>query len=118
MKQDMKQAMNHDRPNDETAELLRLMQEQGDDLSLARDIDFFLIFETRDEAVAFANQADIGPEFRLETSRYEKTSKWQARLTAHLKPVHAEIVMLEKQVARLGREYGGQPDGWGCAPAP
>ena len=114
MKQDIKQNW----PNDETAELLRLMQEQGDDLSQPRDIDFFLIFETRDEAVGFANQAESGREFRVETSRYEKTSKWQARLTAHLVPVHAEIVMLEKQVARLGREYGGQPDGWGCAPAP
>jgi hypothetical protein len=114
----MKQEMNRDWPNDETGELLRLMQEQGDDLSLPRDIDFFLIFETRDEALAFANQADLGREFRVDTSRYEKTSKWQARLTAHLVPVHAEIVMLEKQVARLGREHGGQPDGWGCAPAP
>jgi hypothetical protein len=114
MKQDMKQAW----PNDETGELLRLMQEQGDDLSLPRDIDFFLIFETRDEALGFANQADLGHEFEVDTSRYEKTTKWQARLTANLVPVHAEIVMLEKQVARLGREYGGQPDGWGCAPAP
>jgi hypothetical protein len=27
------------------------------------------------------------------------------------------LLMLEKQVARLGREYGGQPDGWGCEKA-
>ncbi|MEO7386837.1 MAG: ribonuclease E inhibitor RraB [Gammaproteobacteria bacterium] len=106
--------MNHDFPHDETGELLRLMQEQGDDLARPRDVDFFLIFDSRDQALSFANQADLGPEFNVSTTRYEKTSKWQARLTVRMAPVYAEIVMLEKQVARLGREFAGQPDGWGC----
>lgn len=109
--------MNQDFPHDETGELLRLMQEQGDDLSVPRDVDFFLIFDSRDQALALANQADLGPEVSISTARYEKTSKWQATLTVHMAPVYAEILMLEKQVARLGREYGGQPDGWGCAKA-
>ena len=109
--------MNQDFPNDETGELLRLMREQGDDLSVARDIDFFLIFDLHDQAIAFANQADLGPEFRIETARYEKTDKWQACLTIHMAPVYAELVMLEKQVARLGRDFGGHSDGWGCAAA-
>jgi len=104
-------------PNDETGELLRLMQEQGDDLSVPRDIDFFLVFDTRADAEAFASRTDLGHEFEVAVSRYEKTSKWQATLTAHRVPVYAEIVMLEKQVARLGRQQGGEPDGWGCAKA-
>jgi hypothetical protein len=104
-------------PDDETGGLLRLMQEQGDDLAVSRDVDFFLIFDTKDEALAFANQADLGPEFRISTARYEKTSKWQAALTVNMVPLYAEIVALEKQVARLGREHGGQPDGWGCPKA-
>jgi hypothetical protein len=101
-------------PPDETGELLRLMQEQGDDLAVPRDLDFFLIFDAKDQAVTFASQADVGPEFTVSTARYEKTSKWQVTLTVHMAPVYAEIVMLEKQVARLGRDRGGQPDGWGC----
>ena len=105
-----------DFPNDETGELLRLMQEQGDDLSQSRDIDFYLIFDRKDDATAFATQADLGPEFRIQVSRYEKTDKWQACMTAHMAPVYAELVALEKQVARLGRQHGGQPDGWGCPP--
>ena len=109
--------MTQDFPHDETGDLLRLMQEQGDDLSVARDIDFFLIFDTKDEATAFASRADLGPEFRVSTAHYEKTAKWQASLTVHMAPVYAELLMLEKQVARLGRDYGGQPDGWGCSPA-
>lgn len=109
--------MTADFPHDETGELLRLMQEQGDDLSLPRPVDFFLIFDAKDQALAFASQADLGPEFSISTARYEKTSKWQATLTVPMAPVYAEIVMLEKQVARLGREHGGQPDGWGCRKA-
>ena len=109
--------MNQDFPQDETGELLRLMQEQGDDLSVPRDIDFFLIFDLKDQALAFASQASLGPEFRVDTSRYEKTDKWQACLTVRMAPVYAELVMLEKQVGRLGRDFGGQSDGWGCAAA-
>ncbi|MDP2325401.1 MAG: ribonuclease E inhibitor RraB [Gammaproteobacteria bacterium] len=109
--------MTQDFPHDETGELLRLMQEQGDDLSVARDIDFFLIFDAKEQCERFASRTDLGPEFRVSTGHYEKTSKWQVCLTVHMAPVYAELLMLEKQVARLGREYHGEPDGWGCTPA-
>lgn len=104
-------------PADETGELLRLMQEQGDDLSVPRDVDFYLLFDRHEDAAAFEARADLGPEFRLRTARYERTDKWQVCITLHMLPVYAELVALEKQVARLGREHGGQADGWGCAPA-
>ncbi|MCL4722517.1 MAG: ribonuclease E inhibitor RraB [Gammaproteobacteria bacterium] len=101
-------------PNDETGELLRLMQEQGDDLSVSRDVDFYLLFDRKDDATAFVARADLGPEFRVRTSRYERTDKWQVCMTLHMLPVHAELAALEKQVARLGHEHGGLYDGWGC----
>ncbi|MEZ5564220.1 MAG: ribonuclease E inhibitor RraB [Gammaproteobacteria bacterium] len=104
-------------PNDETGDLLRLMQEQGDDLSVARDVDFFLIFDAKDQAAEFARRSDLGPEFRVCVERYEKTSKWQVTLTVHMTPIYAELLILEKQIARLGREQRGKSDGWGCGPA-
>lgn len=39
-----------------TAELLALMQEQGDNLSVARDVDF-LLFEEQEAAQAFVSEA-------------------------------------------------------------
>ena len=57
------------------------------------------------------------PSLALAPAHYEKTTKWQACLNVHMAPVYAELLMLEKQVARLGREYHGEPDGWGCSPA-
>ena len=83
--------MTQDFPHDETGELLRLMQEQGDDLSVARDIDFFLIFDTKDQAAAFANRADLGPEFRVSTARYEKTAQVAGGPYRHMAPVYAEL---------------------------
>lgn len=109
--------MMSDFPPDETGELLRLMQEQGDDLSVARDVDFFLVFSSEDRAAAFVSQAGLGPGFAVSTSPYERTRKWQARLTVHMAPAYGEIVQIERQVAQLGLQHGGQPDGWGCAPA-
>ncbi len=76
--------MTQDFPHDETGELLRLMKEQGDDLSLARNIDFYLIFDTKDQATAFANSVDLGPEFRVSTSHYEKTAMCTVRDACHL----------------------------------
>jgi hypothetical protein len=99
---------------DTNAELLSLMQEQGDDLSAPRDIDFFVIFESRPQAEAFAALAGAALELPARVSAYEKTDKWQVSLTRHMAPDHAQLNQLEKRIAGLARQHGGDADGWGC----
>jgi hypothetical protein len=99
---------------DTNAELLSLMQEQGDDLAASRDIDFFVIFETRPAAEAFARLAAAALEMPARISPYEKTDQWQVSLTRHMAPDHAQLNQLEKQIAALARQHGGEADGWGC----
>lgn len=101
---------------DTNGELLRLMQEQGDDLVAPRDIDFFVIFETRAQAEAFVGA--VGPALQLpaQLSPYEKTDKWQVAITRHMAPEHAALASLEKQIIELARRHGGDADGWGCPP--
>lgn len=99
---------------DTNAELLSLMQEQGDDLSAPRDIDFFVIFESRPQAEAFAGLAAAALELPARVSAYEKTDKWQVSLTRHMAPEHAQLNQLEKRIAGLARQHGGDADGWGC----
>ncbi len=89
------------------------MQEQGDDLAAPRDIDFFVIFETRAQADTFA-QAAAALELPAQLSPYEKTDKWQVVLTRHMAPDHAQLNQIEKQIAGLARLHGGEADGWGC----
>ena len=99
---------------DTNGELLRLMQEQGDDLAAPRDIDFFLIFATRAAAEACAQGATEALGLPAQVSPYEKTDKWQLVLTRHMPPDHAELNRLEMQIAGLARQHGGDADGWGC----
>ena len=104
-------------PADTNGELLRLMLEQGDDLTAPRDIDFFVIFAIRAEAEAFATAATAALGLPAQVSPYEKTGKWQVLLTRHMPPQHALLNSLEKRIAGLAREHGGEADGWGCPPA-
>jgi hypothetical protein len=90
------------------------MQEQGDDLAAPRDIDFFLIFETRPQAEAFAGLATAVLQLPAVVAPWEKTDKWQVSLTRHMAPDHAQLSQLEKQFAALARQHGGEADGWGC----
>ena len=99
---------------DTNAELLSLMQEQGDDLAAPRDIDFFVIFATRPQAEAFAGLAAAALELPARVASWEKTDKWQVSLTRHMAPEHAQLNQFEKQIAALARQHGGDADGWGC----
>ncbi len=92
------------------------MQEQGDDLTAPRDIDFFVIFATRAEAEAFGAAATATLGLPAQVSPYEKTGKWQLVLTRHMPPDHALLNNLEQRIAGLAREHGGEADGWGCPP--
>ncbi len=101
---------------DTNGELLRLMQEQGDDLSAPRDIDFYVIFESRAQADAFALAASTALGLPAQVTPYEKTDKWQTALTRHMPPEHALLNSLEQQISGLARQHGGEADGWGCPP--
>lgn len=92
------------------------MQEQGDDLGAPRDIDFFVIFATRAQAEAFAGAATAALGLPAQVLPYERTLKWQIVLTRHMPPDHALLNSLEKQIAALARQHGGDADGWGCPP--
>lgn len=92
------------------------MQEQGDDLSAPRDIDFYVIFESRAQADAFALAASTALGLPAQVTPYEKTDKWQTALTRHMPPEHALLNSLEQQISGLARQHGGEADGWGCPP--
>lgn len=92
------------------------MQEQGDDLAAPRDIDFFVILDTRAQADAFANAAATTLQLPAQVLPYEKTDKWQVAVTRHMPPEHALLASLEKQIAELASQHGGDADGWGCPP--
>lgn len=109
-----------DFPDDENGETLRDMQADGDDLSLPRDIDFAVVFDSEAMARAFYD-AMAGGDCHLEIGPYtddDGQAKWDVTVTWFMLPDHAEITGIENTLAALAAPMGGRNDGWGCFPQP
>ncbi|MEN6451636.1 MAG: ribonuclease E inhibitor RraB [Thermoguttaceae bacterium] len=100
-------------PNDENGEVLRLMFEDGDDLSKPRIIEFCFAFPDRNKAIEFAAMVD---ERDLEVciSVYRERKCWQAIVKRHMVPTHRRITKLEQTLTERAASVGGNGDGWGC----
>jgi hypothetical protein len=100
-------------PEDENGDVLRLMEDNGDNLDAPRNIDFEHIFGTTEAALAFAacalNQIDT-----VSINWYEEEHCWNVRVTRHMVPTHEAIGALEESLHEMAQLYGGKADGWGC----
>lgn len=101
-------------PNDENGDVVRRMQESGDDLSQPRDIEFQFVFGIEQKAKDFALQVRSTYSLTAEPSRYEERKIWQTTVMKHMLPTHHDISALEQSLTQLAQVYGGQADGWGC----
>lgn len=99
-------------PADENGDVLRRMQAAGDNLSLARDIDFSFVFATQTEAQQFVAEVR-SPEYQAKSSAYPERQMWQAQVTHRMVPTHSGIAELEARLAAAAAKYGGKADGWG-----
>src|SRR5437764_11469994 len=101
-------------PDDENGDTLRLMVERGDDLSVAREIDFYFAFAAKSQAASFAAQEELTVGLPAEVSRYEERATWQVRVTKHMVPTHDGITTLQNSLSDVAQLYDGEADGWGC----
>ena len=112
--------MSIDFPADENGEILRSMQANGDDLTIARDIDFSLLFADEASAEAFSGimeeegyAADYDP-WEVQSADDANAGKWDVLITRHMVPEHAAITAFEQELQALAMPFGGKADGWGC----
>ncbi|HTM80963.1 ribonuclease E inhibitor RraB [Asticcacaulis sp.] len=111
-----------DFPADENGDVLRSMQADGDDLSVARDIDFSLLFPDEESAktfcVIFAEkgyEVDYGPwEIDHDNVTDLNFGKWNVQVVHHMAPDHAAITAFEGELQDAATPLGGRNDGWGC----
>ena len=99
-------------PDDENGDVLRQMQEGGDDLSKPRRVDFCFAFPERIQALEFAAIVDER-EFEVCISYYEEREMWQTIVQHVMTPTHVAITRLEDDLTRRAQSVGGEPDGWG-----
>ena len=95
--------------------MLRRLQRGGDDLSLARDIDFSVVFPTEQSAITFAKLFD-SVDTRVEARRSDVVPElpWDVTVTRHMVPCHDAIGDFEDALGQRAAPLGGRNDGWGC----
>lgn len=99
-------------PDDENGEVLRAMFDDGDDLSLPREIDFHLVFGEEAQARGFAEQAASVPDLLVSVPEADEEGIWVVIASRHMPAAHSLITSLERQLALLAQDFEGYPDGW------
>jgi hypothetical protein len=106
-------------PGDDNGDVLRRLEEQGDDLTKARSIDFSVVFPLESAAERFAEH------FRTEgltaSIYFDKAMKefpWNVTVAKYMTPSHQEISDFEGLLQGVAETLGGHNDGWGCFSEP
>lgn len=83
-------------PDDENGDVLRRMQEEGDNLTAPRDIDFTVVFETEEAAQKFAGYfASLGYKTSYERTDTAEGLPWDVLVVNKMVPHHGEITAFE-----------------------
>jgi len=110
MKRDYKQF-----PKNDTGEVLWQLRTDGDALAEPREIDFSVIFPSKEAASEFA--AALGKKHRVEFYRMAKKDQpngfpWHVLVYLDEVPRHARITAFEALLARQAAPLGGRTWGW------
>ncbi len=101
-------------PEDENGDVLRRMQANGDNLTVARDIDFVVVFPSEPQAQEFAAlYAARGHKAELRNSNVVPELPWDVLVVKHMIPSHLGITDFEAQLEEDAAALGGRNDGWG-----
>jgi hypothetical protein len=110
--------MQHEIPNDVNGDVLRRLLASGDNLSIARNIDFEIIFPDERSGMQFID--DIEEKFdevriRLRDEEFRTRGlDWNVTACVVMVPNHKDISELEDFLETAASPYGGEIDGWGC----
>ena len=99
-------------PNDETRDALRRLHENGSDLSMPLEMDFFIVVPSKDigEQVAALVKA-LG--FNASVEQDDESGDWTCYCSKTLIPEYSEIVRIEKELDNIAKPLGGFSDGFG-----
>jgi Protein of unknown function (DUF1260). len=100
-------------PNDENGDVLWRIAQRGADLTEEREIDFAVVFPTREAALEFGVFA-LQTEAKVSFSAYEDEEfPWQIYVHAVMEPTHSDISEFEAFLGARAEQLGGRSDGWG-----
>ncbi len=89
----------HDIPDDENGDVLRRMQEGGDDLAVPRDIDFSVVFPDERSSEEFADHfRRSGFKVSVEEWDRKRERPWDVTVTRYMLPDHPGITDICRRV--------------------
>jgi len=101
-------------PDDENGDSLWYMKEQGDDLTIAREIDFSVTFPEQDRALAFAMQLlKSGMKVSYSEELIDGAEMIDVIVHKFMLPTHEEVTLFETQLGVDAERFEGRNDGWG-----
>jgi regulator of ribonuclease activity B len=102
-------------PDDVNGDTLWKMQEDGDDLSIAREIEFTVIFPTEDNALEFGEALLINRQ-KILLCDNEQNDEYPFEIVVYvyMEPTYEEISGYEDLLELHAIQYNGYNDGWGC----
>ena len=102
-------------PDDDNGNVLWQMAEDGDDLTVAHEIEYSIAFKSEEQADQCALYL-LKEEQKI--SLFEDTegesSEWIITIYVYMEPEHSDIVDLEEWFTKIAEQHGGEYDGWGC----
>ena len=106
-------AVGNDSPEEENADVLRRMANDGDDLTKARHLDFHHLFASEEDALTFEEVAR-NQGYWADHDFLNETNAWLTAVHVRMVPTLEEITAMELSLDEIARSFGGEPDGWGC----
>lgn len=102
-------------PKNANGDALRRLQEDGDDLSLPRAVDFTVVFSNEVAAGQFATPLrQLGYEVSWKETHCVPELPWDVVVSNNMVPSYSAISEFEAELERRARTLEGRNDGWGC----
>lgn len=101
-------------PDDDNGDVLWDMANDGDNLSVPREVDFSVVFPTEEAALKFAVHL-LRNDQKVSFSAYEENEEmpWQVQAHPVMEPTYENITGYEVQLGEDAAQFGGRNDGWG-----
>jgi regulator of ribonuclease activity B len=102
-------------PDDINGDALWKMQENGDDLSKPREIEFTVIFSTEENALKFGENLLINRQkILLADSEDSEEYPFELIVYVYMEATYDEITGYEDLLELHATKFNGRNDGWGC----
>jgi regulator of RNase E activity RraB len=100
-------------PDDDNGNVLWQMAQDGDDLTVAHEIEYSIAFKEQELAEKCALYL-LQEEQKISLFVDEDTNEWFITIYVYMEPDYSDIVDLEEWFSKIATQFEGEYDGWGC----